>query len=202
MSIAGHIGALQREAAWRVSRWVLAHRIRARHPTLICDPTAIWDYGFRDIAAIEIGKSVSVLAHVEIVVRSRSPHSDKEGRLVLGDNSVIGAGANIRAAGGEIHLGKGSGIGQNTVVVAANHAIKPGQMRIHTRWDETRCNVFIGDNVWIGANSVILPGCRVGDNAVIGAGGVVSSDVPPNELWAGVPARRVKAFEPDASPSR
>lgn len=201
MTIGAHIGALWQEAHWRISRWILAHRIRARHPTLICDPTAIWDYGFHDIAAIEIGKNVSVLAHVEIVVRKRAPHSNIEGRLVLCDGAVIGAGANIRAAGGEIHLGKGSGIGQNGVVVAANHAVKQGELRLHTPWDETRCHVFIGDNVWIGANSVVLPGCRIGDNAVIGAGSVVTSDIPPNELWAGVPARKIKALEPDVSQS-
>lgn len=199
MSIGAHIGAFVREMRVRATRWILRHRISARHPTLINDPTAIWDYGYRDITAIEVGRNVAVLAYTEIVVQRRTPHSRNVGRLVLGDGSVVGAGVVIRAAGGEIHLGKGSGIGQHGVVVAANHAVKPGELRLNTPLDESRCHVFIGDNVWVGANSVILPGCRIGDNAVIGAGSVVNTDVPAGELWAGVPARRIKSVEAAAS---
>jgi acetyltransferase-like isoleucine patch superfamily enzyme len=198
MSIGGHLSALWREAANRSTRWILAHRIRANHPSLICDPTAIWDYSFRDIASLTIGKSVWVGAYAEILVYRRSQHSRVEGRLVLGDRSVISTGVNIRAAGGEIRIGNDSGIGQYCVLVAANHMLRPGEKRFHTPWDEVRCGVTIGENVWVGACSVLLPGCRIGDNAVIGAGSVVTGDVPAGELWAGAPARRIKSLETDA----
>jgi len=52
--------------------------------------------------------------------------------------------------------------------------------------------VVIGDNVWIGMNSIILKGVRIGDNSVVGAGAVVSRDVPANTVVAGNPARIVK----------
>jgi acetyltransferase-like isoleucine patch superfamily enzyme len=53
--------------------------------------------------------------------------------------------------------------------------------------------VKVGDNVWIGAHSVILKGVSIGDNAVIGAGAVVTMDVGPGERVAGVPARGIGA---------
>jgi len=79
--------------------------------------------------------------------------------------------------------------------VAANHRLEPGVARIHTPWDETRCGVTIGANVWVGAQCVVLPGARIGDNAVIAAGSVVRGEVPAGELWGGVPAKYIKTIE-------
>jgi acetyltransferase-like isoleucine patch superfamily enzyme len=157
---------------------------------MICDPTAIWDYGYDDIDAIQLGRSVVVLAFVEIVIHKRSRHSSQPGALVMGDRAMISAGANIRAAGGIITIGAGSGVGQNSVVVAANHAIKPGLARFNTPYDESRTGVTIGNNVWIGAQCVLLPGVTVGDDSVVAAGSVVSTSIPAGEVWGGVPARR------------
>jgi maltose O-acetyltransferase len=50
----------------------------------------------------------------------------------------------------------------------------------------------VGANVWVGANCVLLPGVTIGDNSLIAAGSVVSHDVPPNEIWGGVPAKKLK----------
>lgn len=52
--------------------------------------------------------------------------------------------------------------------------------------------VVIGNDVWIGACVTILPGITIGDGAIIGAGAVVTNDVPAGEVWAGVPAHRIK----------
>ena len=68
-------------------------------------------------------------------------------------------------------------------------------------WDERYkdLDVFdpikIGNNVFIGNNSIILPGVTVGDNVVIGAGSVVSRDIPANSVAAGVPARVIRSLE-------
>ncbi|MGB1060198.1 MAG: acyltransferase, partial [Ketobacter sp.] len=59
-------------------------------------------------------------------------------------------------------------------------------------WDEDRTDVILGRNVWIGANSCLLAGSRVGDNSIVGAGSVVTGEIPANEIWAGVPARKIK----------
>ena len=176
----------------RVIERILAYRLQARHPTLRNHPTAIWDYGLNDWDAIELGRDVVVLAYAEIIVYKHADHSTVEGRLVLEDRVVIATGANIRAAGGTIRIGRDSGIGQHTVLVAANHTIEPGTLFKNTPYDETRTGVVIGTNVWVAANCVILPGVTIGDNAVIAAGSVVNRSVPPNELWGGVPAQRIK----------
>lgn len=192
MSFSGHVGALGREARSRAVRWILAHRIRARHPTLFCDPTAIWDYGYHDIDAISIGQNVSVGAFVEILMHRRNPRSSVEGRLVLEDGAILTTGVNIRAAGGMIRVGEASGIAQYSVVIAANHVITPGVDRLQAAWDEHRTGVELGRNVWVGALCVLLPGTRIGDGSIVGAGSVVRGVIPPNEFWAGVPARKIK----------
>lgn len=55
--------------------------------------------------------------------------------------------------------------------------------------------IIVGNNVFIGMNSIILPGVRIGDDCVIGAGSVVTRDIPPQSVAVGVPARRIKSIE-------
>jgi acetyltransferase-like isoleucine patch superfamily enzyme len=192
MTVLGHIRAVSRAARNTMVRRILAHRIRARHPDMNCDPSTIWDYGYADIADIRIGRGVTVGAFAEILVHRRSVRSSVPGELILHDGAVISTGVNIRAAGGRIEIGENSALGQHCVVVAANHTSAPGKPFINTVWDETRTGVVLGRNVWVGANSTLLPGCRIGDNTLIAAGSVVRGEVPADELWGGVPARRIK----------
>jgi acetyltransferase-like isoleucine patch superfamily enzyme len=51
--------------------------------------------------------------------------------------------------------------------------------------------ITIGDNVWIGRNALVFPGVTVGENSIVAAGAVVTSDVPPGSVVAGNPARRI-----------
>jgi acetyltransferase-like isoleucine patch superfamily enzyme len=195
MTAGGLARTLVGDCRLHATRWVLRFRIRLRHPTLFSDPTAIWDYGYSDIDAIDLGERVWVGAFAEVIVQRHARHSGIEGRLSLADGVVISTGVNLRAAGGTIRLGAGSVLSQHCVVVAANHRLEPGVARIHTPWDETRCGVEIGANVWIGAGCVVLPGVLIGDNAVIAAGSVVRGEVPAGELWGGVPARYIRTIE-------
>lgn len=197
MSLASHIHALIAPLRQRAIMAILAHRIRARHPTLKAHPRSIWDYGYHDIDALEIGRDVTVGANAFILTYRRSPFSDVPGRLIIGDKSSIGVGTNIRAAGGTIRIGSGTGIAQYNVLVAANHMVSLGEPRFHVRWDEDRSGIDIGDNVWIGAGCVILPGSLIGDDAVIAAGSVVRGTVPSGEIWGGVPARKIKTVGED-----
>jgi acetyltransferase-like isoleucine patch superfamily enzyme len=199
MGLLTHAQVAVRQLRSVAVRRVLSHRIQVRHPTLRCHPTVIWDYGYHDIDAIHIGEHVAVMAWSEVIVYKRSPYSPFEGRLVLGDRSIISLGVNLRAAGGAIEIGAKTAIGQYSVVIAANHAIKPGVDRFNTPYDDSRTGVFVGRNVWVGAHCVLLPGVTVGDNAVIAAGAVVNCAVPADELWGGVPARRIKSLLPDAT---
>lgn len=179
---------LRRKAVSRI----LWYRVMRHNPTLECHPTAIWDYSYRHLDAIELGTGVQVQAFTEILVYKYTRHSSKEGKLIVADGVTITTGTNIRAAGGVIRIGRYTGIGQNVSLVAANHGMVRGRRYFSTPWDETRTGIDIGENVWIGASTVILPGVTIGDNAVIAAGSVVTGNVPGDEIWGGVPARKLK----------
>lgn len=74
------------------------------------------------------------------------------------------------------------------VVTALNHNFSDKSLRIDQQGISTR-SVVISDDVWVGANAVILPGVTIGTHAVVAAGAVVTKDVPPHTVVAGVPAK-------------
>ncbi|MFQ0976877.1 sugar O-acetyltransferase [Vibrio campbellii] len=85
-----------------------------------------------------------------------------------------------------IYIGNSVMIGPNVTIATAGHPIDPDLRR-----DVAQFNipVRIGDNVWIGANSVVLPGVTIGENSVIGAGSIVTKDIPANVVAVGNPCR-------------
>ena len=76
--------------------------------------------------------------------------------------------------------------GPNVVVATANHPIN---IELREKLYQYNKDVHIGNNVWIGAGSVIVPGVTIGDNTVIGAGSVVTKDIPANVVAVGNPCR-------------
>ena len=76
--------------------------------------------------------------------------------------------------------------GPNVTLATANHPIEPGLRRKGYQYNK---EVHIGNNVWIGANTVVVPGVTIGDNSVIGAGSVVTRDIPANVVAVGSPCR-------------
>lgn len=190
-----HLRLILGNARQRLVQYVQAHRIRYRYPTLHAHPTSIWDYGRHDIDSVVLGEHVSVGAYAEIVVQYRSIRSPHRGSLVLGDRVLLTAGVNIRAAGGVVRIGDRCGIGQHTTIVAANHSIRAGTDYMYSDWDSALVDVVVGRNVWVGAGCVLVPGCRIGDNSVIAAGSVVRGVVPANEVWGGVPAKRLRSID-------
>lgn len=87
---------------------------------------------------------------------------------------------------GHIYIGNGVMFGPNVTIATANHPIN-SELRV--RGLQYNRDVHIGDNVWIGANAVIVPGVNIGKGSVIGAGGVVTKDIPENAVAAGNPCR-------------
>lgn len=90
------------------------------------------------------------------------------GRVVLGDNCLLAPNVSIYTAG---------------------HPVHPASRNTHYEYG---ADVVIGDNVWIGGNSVVCPGVRIGGNTVIGAGSVVTRDVPEWCVAAGNPCRVIR----------
>lgn len=85
-------------------------------------------------------------------------------------------------------------IGPNTLITTVGHPLSPKERRNKIG---TTAPVTIGNDVWIGGNVCILPGVTVGNNVVIGAGAVVTCDIPDNSLAMGVPAKVIKEIEND-----
>ena len=86
----------------------------------------------------------------------------------------------------DIYMGDGVLFGPNVVVAVAGHPVDPDLRRKVAQFN---LPVHIGNNVWIGAGAIILPGIAIGDNSVIGAGSVVTKDVPANVVAVGNPCR-------------
>lgn len=88
-------------------------------------------------------------------------------------------------------------LGPNTMISTVNHPMDPAGRRAKLG---IGAPVTIGDDVWAGGNVCILPGVNIGNNVVIGAGAVVTTDVPDNCVVAGVPARVVRTLESPGEP--
>ncbi len=106
--------------------------------------------------------------------------------ITVGKNVFINSGCRFQDHGG-ITISDGCQIGHNVVIATLNHNFLPDKRR-----NVIPKPVYLGKNVWIGSNSTILPGVTIGDNAVIGAGSVVTKYVPPMTIFAGNPARKIK----------
>ncbi len=109
--------------------------------------------------------------------------------ISIGKNVFINSGCRFQDQGG-IRIGDGALIGHNVVMATLNHDIDPRK-----RSDMHPKPIFIGNNVWIGANATILPGVRIGDGAIVAAGAVVTKNVPSNVIVGGVPATIIKRIE-------
>lgn len=100
------------------------------------------------------------------------------------------SGASITARSTSVTLGKKVMLAPNCVIVDSDfHAPWPAERRQEDPGLERDRPVSIGDNAWIGMNSIILKGVSIGQGAIIGAGSVVSRDIPPNSVACGAPAR-------------
>ena len=112
----------------------------------------------------------------------------QQGELRLADGAALSPGVHLGADHGRIEVGSATAIGPGTVVRAANHRFDRCDVPIMAQ-GHVPGTVIIEDDVWIGANCVITPDVRIGRGAVVGAGAVVTRDVAPFAVVAGVPAR-------------
>lgn len=115
------------------------------------------------------------------------PFTTDFGRNIrFGERVFLNSGCRFQDQGG-IEIGDDVLIGHNAVITTLNHDLDPAR-----RADMIPAPVRIGRGAWLGSNVTILPGVTVGEGAVIGAGSVVTKDVAPDTVVAGVPARHVR----------
>ena len=122
------------------------------------------------------------------VVESFSCINNAVGDVVIGDYTRIGIHNTII---GPVTIGSHVNLAQGITVTALNHNFEDVSKRIDLQGVTTK-QVIINDDVWIGANAVILPGVTIGRHAVVAAGAVVTTDVPENTVVGGVPAKIIK----------
>lgn len=97
----------------------------------------------------------------------------------------------------EISIGARTLVGPNCSFFSGTHPLNPS-VRNGTRGPETGKPIHIGPDCWLGGNVIVLPGVNIGNGATIGAGSVVTKDVPPYTVVAGNPARIIRTIEASA----
>ena len=122
------------------------------------------------------------------VIESFACINNAVGDVIIGDHTRIGLHNTII---GPVDIGNHVNLAQGITVTALNHNFSDTNKRIDEQGVSTN-PVTIEDNVWVGANAVILPGVTIGEHCVVAAGAVVTKDVPPHSLVAGVPAKVIK----------
>ena len=115
-------------------------------------------------------------------------YTDFGKNIKIGKDVFVNSGCCFQDQGG-VTLGDGCLVGHNVVFATLDHDKCPSK-----RGDMTAAPIVVGKNVWIGAHATILKGVTIGDGAIVAAGAVVTRDVPPNTIAAGVPARVVKTI--------
>ena len=93
----------------------------------------------------------------------------------------------------DIYIGDNVMFGPNVVVATAGHPVDPS---LRLKVAQFNIPVRIGNNVWIGAGAILLPGVQIGDNSVIGAGSVVTKNIPANGVAVGNPCRVLREIGP------
>lgn len=113
-------------------------------------------------------------------------HANWGGRHVFFGNAVY-ANFNLTLVDdGTITVGDDVMFGPNVTIATAGHPVEPRLRRVQMQYN---LDVHIGNNVWIGAGAIILPGVSIGDDSVIGAGSVVTKDIPAGVVAVGNPCR-------------
>lgn len=138
-----------------------------------------------------LGDSVCIAAEVVPV----EFFSHDGARIIVGDRTFINYGTSIIAYE-QVAIGRDCLLGHNLRIMDCNeHGLEQRETI------PPAAPVIIGDRVWIGANVIILPGVRIGHNSAIGAGSVVTKNVPANCLAVGNPARVKREIELKPAPS-
>jgi maltose O-acetyltransferase len=111
-------------------------------------------------------------------------------KLEIGDRSSINIGcwvSNDTVIGSDVMLGP------DVSIISSSHVFSDTSLSMREQGESVRRPVIIGDDVWIGTRAIILPGVKVGSHSIIGAGSVVTKDVPEWSIVGGNPAKIIRS---------
>ncbi len=112
------------------------------------------------------------------------------GWISLGSNCTVNSYAILYGHGG-LEIGNDVRIAPQVMLMPMNHIYKDPHVPIRKQGIRAR-GIKIGDDVWLGAGSIVLDGVTIGKGSVVGAGAVITKDIPPNSVAVGAPARVIK----------
>lgn len=139
---------------------------------------------------ISFGRNVSLGRGVTVVCTGVVAH--KGIGLVVGDNTGINSQSYIGCQGG-VNIGTNVIMGPGVKIFSENHNYSDHKLPIRLQ-GETREEVVIEDNCWIGSGTTILAGVKIGSGSVVAAGSVVTTNVPPRSIVGGIPAKIIKVL--------
>ncbi|MCP4420631.1 MAG: acyltransferase [Chloroflexi bacterium] len=146
----------------------------------------------KDGGAVELYQGVHLYSDIII-------ETGAGGEVVIGDETHIQPRCQLSAYKGSIRIGRRVEIAPNCSFYPYNHGVHPGEI-IRTQPFETKGDIVIGDDAWLGVGVIVLDNVKIGKGAVIGAGSIVTRDVPDNAIAMGAPAKVVKMrddYDPD-----
>ena len=131
--------------------------------------------------AIYVGKNVNIQRKARI-----------SSAIKIGEKSGIGANSIIE---GPTTIGKYVNMGPECIIYTSQHRYDRTDVTMQQQGNTEPKEVVIGNDVWIGSRVTIMPGVHIGDGCVVGAGAVVTHNIPPYTVAGGVPARVIKTRE-------
>ena len=141
-------------------------------------------FEMQDSGPVQLGDRVMV--HRDVIIQTGSG-----GSVTIGPESRLQHRCILSAFKGSIILGKGVGLAPNCVLYPYNHGVAPDKP-IRQQPLESKGDIIIEDEAWLGVGVTVLDGVRIGKGAVVGAGSVVTKDIPEGAIAFGVPARVIK----------
>jgi galactoside O-acetyltransferase len=134
---------------------------------------------------IQIGKNPNLMSPCYL--------SAINGNIKIGNNISCNRNVTVDASEkGYIEIGDNVLIGQNTVIRSSNHIFDKLSIPINLQGHKTG-KIIIGNDIWIGANSVILPDVTIGSHTIIGAGSIVTKSLPESVIAVGNPAKIIRS---------
>jgi acetyltransferase-like isoleucine patch superfamily enzyme len=134
--------------------------------------------------SVELGNSVQLYGDTYI-------QTGQGGSVKIGDRTTVQPRCQLSAYKGPIEIGCDVQIAPNCAFYPYDHTFAPGEL-IRKQPVTTKGGIFIEDDVWLGFGVIVLDGVRIGKGAVIGAGSVVTRNIPDGAIAVGVPARVVR----------